>query len=121
MPLDRRIVVHIEELGSYDDAGVYHAGPVTDYRVWCQEDDGGSQQVETPGGDYLLQRKTWLVRYNRIFALAFTAFMSVTDANGRNFEVQEIEVNTDQQLRRRLILIAGVEVLTAAQTAQLGG
>lgn len=123
MPADRRITVHVEQLGrradqSDVDAGLasevadYIPGPSLDLPVWATRDDQSLEDVEFQGGVYATVTRRWRIRWDSRVYDSVLAQMTITEG-GRVFNALSITEVTDQgatrpRSRRRWIDLTGV-------------
>lgn len=114
MPLDTRITINIEAVGTRDGTGEYIPGAETAYPVWADEmKSRDDDHIETAGAR-TIQIRHFRVRYFRALAVANIALVSLTDSLGRAWNPDSIDLSDD---RRRFILIRGTREITAADMA----
>ena len=105
MPLDTRITIGIEAAGMRNDRGEYVPGPTTNYEVWSDSRNAGSQDVEESSGITIREIRTFMVRYFAALATAPINFVSITGADGSTWNVLN---RADSNERRRFITIEAI-------------
>ena len=113
MPLDTRITINIEAVGTRDDTGEYVPGATTEYPAWCDEMRSREDDHIETAGARTIQIRHFRVRYFRALAVANIALVSLTDSLGREWNPDSIDLSDE---RRRFILIRGTREITAADS-----
>ena len=113
MPLDTRCTIEIEAIGTRDDTGVYIPGDTTSYPVWADEMKSRDDDHLETAGARTIQIRHFRVRYFRALATANVALVSLTDALGREWNPDSVDLSDE---RRRFILIRGTREFSAEDT-----
>ena len=113
MPLDTRCTINIEGVGSRDNTGEYIPGAETAYPIWCDEMRSREDDNLEAAGARTIQIRHFRVRYFRALAVANIALVSLTDALGREWNPDSIDLSDE---RRRFILIRGTREITSADS-----
>lgn len=110
MPLDTRVKIDIEALGTRDDTGVYIPGVTTSYPLWCDEmKSRDDDHLETAGARTISVRH-FRVRYFRALAVANVALVSLVDSLGQTWNPDSVDLSDE---RKRFILIRCVRDISS--------
>ena len=113
MPLDTRVTIDIEAIGTRDDTGVYIPGVTTSYPVWCDEMKSRSDDHIEDAGARTIQVRHFRVRYFRALAVANVALVSLTDSLGQTWNPDSVDLSDE---RKRFILIRCVRDISSPDT-----
>ena len=113
MPLDTRITISIEALGTRDQTGEYVPGATTEYPVWCDEMRSREDDHLETAGARTISVRHFRVRYFRALAVGNIALISLVDSRGLTWNPDSIDLSDE---RRRFILIRGTREITAADS-----
>ena len=111
MPLDRRITVHTEQMGSRNDHGEYVSGDILDLGVWASKDDLTLEDITDISGVYTSITRRWRIRWDSRIYTSVLAQTKVMD-DGLEFdglsivEVSDRGANRPRSRRRWLDLTA---------------
>ena len=115
MPLDRLLSVGIRGIDDHNDAGIFVAGPVTEYPIWATPIDiSVTRNLET-GGARLEADRIFRVRWFEELALAPVTSIFLTDELALTYTVTHVEeyVGRFGEQRRRWL---DIECTREAQT-----
>ena len=110
MPLDTRITIKIEALGTRDGTGEYTHGPITDYPLWCDEMKSRDDDHLEDAGARTIQIRHFRVRYFRALAVANIALVSLVDSLGLTWNPDSVDLSDE---RKRFILVRCVREITS--------
>ena len=110
MPLDTRITIKIESLGTRDGTGEYVPGPTTGYPLWCDEMKSSEDDHLEIGGARTIQIRHFRVRYFRALVVANPALVSISDSLGLTWNTDSIDQSDE---RRRYVLIRATREISS--------
>ena len=105
--LDRIVTVGIEAEGRRPEHGDYISGEITYYRVWAQQQDGGSRSILGEDGFTLVRLRRYLMRYRKDMNLELIRpdMLTITDELGLIWYAENLDVSDG---RSRYVTLAVV-------------